>query len=196
MIPMAKGAHYRLNLIRSIREREKKSERRKRLMFILAAGSFSFFVLSALFSALTIWQMEKVLILEKDKLTRLRQEYQKYTASKLIVDKSDLELLGSLQGKGIFWTRKLSAMAKHLPESYWITRFAYQNEELRVSGYGLAGPQQSQLMVLNGYVTELRQDTTFSGIFKEVRLKRADRSEDGGNVAFEISATAAGWKAQ
>jgi hypothetical protein len=196
MIATTGGLPYRLNLIRSIREREKKSERRKRLAFILAAGCFGFFVLSTLFSALTIWQMERVISLEKDKLSRLKQEYKKYTATKLIVDKADVELLGSLQGKGVFWTRKMSAMAHHLPDNFWITSFAFHNGELKVAGFGLAGPRQSQLLVLNGYINDLKKDTSFADVFPEVRLKKADRSEDGGRIAFEISAVTSGWKAQ
>jgi hypothetical protein len=196
MITITGDAPYRLNLIRSIREREKKTERRKRLAFILAAGCFGFFVLSTLFSALTIWQMERVISLEKDKLSRLKLEYQKYTATKLIVDKGDVELLGSLQGKGIFWTRKVAAMALHLPDNFWITRFAFQNGELQVAGFGLAGPRQNQLLVLNGYINDLKKDTSFADIFREVRLKKADRSEDGGKIAFELSAITTGWKPQ
>jgi Tfp pilus assembly protein PilN len=189
-------APYRLNLIRSVREREMKSERKKRLAFILGAGCFGFFALSLVYSALTIWQMERVLTLEKDKLSRVQQEYRKYTATKLIVDKSDVELLGDLQGRGIFWTRKLAAMAKHLPENYWITSFTYQNNELKVRGYGLPSPQQRQLLILDDYINRLEQDTTFSDVFKDVRLNLADRNEDGGKIAFELSARTSKWKAQ
>jgi Tfp pilus assembly protein PilN len=196
MIAVSDSTPYRINLIRSIREREKKAERRKRLAFILAAGCFGFFALSTLYSALTIWQMERVITLEKNKLSLLQQEYRKYTATKLIVDKSDVELLGSLQGRGVFWTRTLAAMAKHLPENYWITRFSFQNNELQVAGYGLTGPQQRQLLVLNEYVNGLKQDTSFSNVFRDVRLKTADRSEDGGKVAFQISATTSKWRPQ
>ncbi len=196
MTAKTRAAPYRLNLIRSIRERERKADRRNRLAFILAAGCFGFLALSTLFSALTIWQMERVISQEKDKVSRLKQEYQKYTATKLIVDKADVELLGSLQGKGIFWTRKVAAMAHHLPDNFWITRFTFQNGELKVAGYGLAGPRQNQLLVLNGYINDLKKDTSFSDVFREVRLKKADRSDEGSKIAFEISAVTTDWKAQ
>jgi hypothetical protein len=188
MIAKAGSTPYRLNLIRAIREREKTRERRRRMAFILGAGCFGFFILSVLYSALTIWQMEHVLAIEKDKLSRIQQEYRKYTATKLIVDKSDVELLGSLQGQGMFWTRKLVALAQHLPDNYWITGFSYRDGELRVSGYGLAGPQQQQLLVLNGYMDQLQGDTAFSDVFKTVRLQSADRNPDGGKIAFAFSA--------
>jgi Tfp pilus assembly protein PilN len=194
MIATIANPPYHLNLIRSIREREKKSERRKRLAFILTAGCFGFFALSTLYSALTIWQMESVITQEKDKLSHLKQEYQKYTATKMIVDKSDVELLGSLQGKGVFWTRKLAVMAKDLPDNYWITRFSYQNEVLSIGGFGLAGPQQGQLLVLNDYVNSLKQDTAFADIFKDVRLVKVDRTADGNKIAFELAAHTANWR--
>lgn len=196
MIAKGGAALYRLNLIRATRERELKSERKRRLAFILGAGCFGFFAISLLYSALTIWQMERVLTLEKDKLGRLQQEYKKYTATKLIVAKSDLELLGDLQGKGVFWTKKLAAMAKHLPDNYWITRFSFRNEELRVSGYGMATPQQQQLLVLDDYLSRLGKDTTFSDVFKRLQLQIAERKEEGGKVAFEFSAYTSKWKAQ
>jgi hypothetical protein len=187
---------YRLNLIRTIRERERKSERRKRMAFILGAGCFGFLIISGLYSAMTIWLMENVIKSEQDKLSRLQQEYQKYTATKLIIDKTDVELLGNLQGTGIFWTRKLAAMAKHLPDNYWITHFSFHENELRVSGFGIGSPQQRQLLILDGYIRELRNDSSFADVFKSIRLRSADRNEEGGRVAFEFSAYTAKWKSQ
>ncbi|MDB5050481.1 MAG: hypothetical protein JWO30_3552 [Fibrobacteres bacterium] len=185
---------YRLNLIRDLREREVKSERQQRLAVILGLGCFGFFVLSLLYSGLTIAQMEHVLTIEKDKVHRLQQEYQKYTAARLIVDKSDIELLNDLQGKGGLWTKKLASMAKHLPENYWITGFTYNNNLLKVTGYGYANPQQDQLLVLDQYLNRLRSDTTFSNTFTKLQLNMADRKEDGTRVAFDFSAFTSKWK--
>lgn len=187
---------YRINLIRELRERELKSERRRRLTLILGIGCFGFFIMSILYSGLTMWQMERVLDVESDKLNRLHVEYQKYTAAKLIVDKSDLELLNELQGKGMFWTKKLVAMAKHLPDNYTITGFSYLNNELKVSGHGQSTHQQDQLLILDGYLNDLRADTTFSSLFKKLQLNAADRKGEGGRVAFEFSAYTAAWKGQ
>jgi len=187
---------YRLNLIRDLRERELKSERQKRLAVILGLGCFGFFILSVCYSVLTIWQMERVLSHEKDKLQRLHQEYQKYTATRLIVDKSDIELLNDLQGRGFFWTKKLAAMAKHLPDNYWITGFGYNNQELHVSGYGNASSRQDQLLVLDQYLNRLRFDSTFANTFPTLQLNTADRNETGGKVGFEFSAYTAKWRSQ
>jgi hypothetical protein len=196
MISRAAVSLYQLNLIRDLREREIRTEKKKRLSVILSLGCFGFFALSVLYSGLTIWQMERVLSQEKDKLERLRVEYQKYAASKLIVDKTDIELLSGLQGKGLFWTRKLAAMAKHLPDNYWITQFEYNNEMLHVKGYGLPNPHQDQLMVLDDYLNRLRGDSTFSDIFTKIYLNQTNRAEDNGRVGFEFSAVTRNWKAQ
>lgn len=188
MIAKSGPALYRLNLIRDLREREYRIERQKRLAVILGAGCFGFFLISLVYSGLTMWQMERVLTSEEDKVNRLQQEYKKYTATRLIVDKSDIELLDGLQGKGIFWTRKLAAMAKHLPDNYWITGFKYASGELRVSGFGNTTSKQDQLLILDLYIRELRADTSFSDVFPTVFLNIADRRDESGRVSFEFSA--------
>lgn len=187
---------YRLNLIRELREKEVKAERQHRLSIILVLGCFGFFLLSFLYSALTIAQMESVLSNEKQKVHSLQQEYQKYAAAKLIVDKSDVELLSDLQGKGVLWTKKMAAMAKHLPENYWITRFSFNNNVLMVSGYGYANAQQDQLLILDQYLNRLRKDTTFSDVFTKIQLNLAERREEGNRVAFDFSAFTSKWKPQ
>jgi hypothetical protein len=187
---------YRLNLIRDLREREVKAEKKQRLAVILGLGCFGFFILSLLYSALTITQMEQVISIEQDKVQRLQQEYKKYTAAKLIVDKSDIELLNDLQGKGMLWTKKLASMAKHLPDNYWITGFSFNNNTLNVKGYGYASPHQDQLLILDQYLNRLRADTSFSDTFAKLQLNMAERKEDGSKVAFEFSAFTTNWRPQ
>ncbi|MEO6096785.1 MAG: hypothetical protein ABIW76_14235 [Fibrobacteria bacterium] len=200
MIAQPGPALYRLNLIRELREKEIKSERKRRLTLILGFGCFGFFVLSLLYSGMTIWQMEGVLTREEKKVKELHQEYQKYAAAKLIVDKSDLELLSDLQGKGIFWTKKLVAIAKHLPDNYSIIDFSYENNQLKVSGFGYPSPRQDQLLVLDEYLNKLRADSTFSDTFKKLQLnladRNADRNVDPGRINFQFSAVTSTWKAQ
>jgi Tfp pilus assembly protein PilN len=190
MIAVKTGGIYRINLIRDLREQELRQERKRRMAMIVGLGCFGFFLISVLYSSLTIWQMEDVLKRERQKVDHLKQEYQKYTATRLIVDKSDLELLNGLQGKGIFWTKKLAAVAKYLPDNYWITQFSYGAEHLKVTGFGSVGPQQDQLLVMNAYLDKLRADTTFSDAFKAVQLISVDRIGEAGagRCAFEFTA--------
>lgn len=195
MIPKSSPSLYHLNLIRDLREKERKVERQKRLSVILGLGCFGFFLLSLIYSGLTIWQMERVLTNEGKKLAYLKQEYNKYTAARLIVDKSDVELLDGLQSKGIFWTRKLAALAKHLPESYAITSFKFSRGQIDVTGNGSAGPKQDQLLILDDYLGKLRSDTAFSDVFPLVFLNSADR-RDNGRVAFMFTCVTRGGNTQ
>jgi Tfp pilus assembly protein PilN len=190
------ASFYRINLIRDLREREKKKERQKRLTIIMGFGCFGFFLISILYSSLTISQMEQVLTHESDQVAHLTQEYQKYAKARLIVDKADLEQLNSLKDKGLFWTKKLSALAKHLPDNYTITSFSFGNDLLRVTGYGFASPQQDHLLILDEYLNQLRADTTFSGTFTKIQLNNTDRKEDGGKVSFDFSAFTKNWRGQ
>lgn len=189
-------ALYRINLIREMREREKKAEQQRSMTATIGIACFGLFLLSLIYSGLTIWRMESVIAGEQVKLNHLKQEYQKYTAASLIVDKSDIELLNDLQGRGIFWTKKLATMAKYLPDNYSITRFTYGNNEMKVSGYGFISPQQDQLLILDGYLNRLRADSTFADVFTKLHLNSAQRTEEGGaRVAFDFSAYTVKWKA-
>lgn len=182
---------YGVNLVRDLREQEKLAERRRSRAVAFGIGCFGLLAASLAYCGFSIWQMERVIDSEKEKLAHLKQEYHKYTATNTTVDKSDVELLNSLQQRGIFWTRKLAAMAKNLPDNYWITQFGYANGTLRVSGFGYISPKQDQLLILDEYLKNLRSDTTFNDIFKTVNLNSADRRDDQGasKVAFDFSAT-------
>lgn len=180
---------YRINLVRILREREKKLEKQRRYQAVGGLACFVVLALAVAYSAFTILRMERVLSAEKEKLVQVENEYKKYTATRTIVEKGDVELLNGLQGRGIFWTKKLAALALHLPDYYTITDFSYRNGELRVSGFGFATSRQDQLLVLDGYLNGLRGDTTFSNVFKEIFLSTAQRAEDrSGKVAFEFTA--------
>jgi len=181
---------YRINLVRDLREQEKMAERRRNRAVALGVACFGFLAASLLYCGYAIWKMEDVIAQEKDKLAHLQQEYHKYTATKSTVDKADVELLNSLQQRGIFWTKKLAAMAKHLPDNYWITQFKYENGALHVSGFGYISQKQDQLLILDEYLNRLRTDSTFSDVFKVISLNYADRKEEqgSGKVAFEFSA--------
>lgn len=181
---------YRINLVRALREKERKLERQRRIQALAGVACFAVLALAVAYSAFTILRMEKVLSAEKDKLLQVETEFKKYKATRAIVEKGDVELLNSLQGRGIFWTKKLAALATHLPDGYTITGFSYKGGELRVSGFGYVSSRQDQLLVLNEYLNRLRSDTTFSNVFREIYLNNAQRaSENGsGKFAFEFSA--------
>lgn len=180
---------YQINMVRSLRMQEQMIERRRKLQALGGMACFAVLALAFAYSGLTIWKMETVLSGEQRKLEGIQTEYRKYTATRTIVDKADVELLHNLQERGIFWTKKLAALANHLPENYSISGFAYKDGELRVSGHGFSSSKQDQLLTLDAYLNRLRRDTTFSSVFTELYLNTAQRDgSEGGKVAFEFSA--------
>lgn len=181
---------YRINLIRNLRDKERRVEKRRRLRILASLACFALLVLAFAYSGFTMMDMEKVLATEQNKLNQIKFEYNKYTAARTIVDKGDVELLNALQGRGILWTKKLASLAMHLPDNYAITGFSYRVGELRVTGFGYVNSKQDQLLVLDWYLNRLRQDTVFSNVFKQLHLNRAERSEEAeaGRVTFDFSA--------
>lgn len=181
---------YSINLIRELRTRQRREEQRRRLQVMLGFACFAALFVSILYCGLTIWKMESVLGAEKVKLDHLQTEYKKYTATRMIVSKEDVELLNSLQSRGIFWTRKLASLASHLPENYWITNFTFRDGELRVYGFGYASARQDQLLTLDAYLNRLRADTNFSDVFSKLHLNITERKDEPGTnkVGFDFSA--------
>lgn len=181
---------YHINLVRRLREKERRAEKQDRIRAMVGLACFALLALAVVYSCLTMWKMERVLSTEREKLVQIQNEYQKYTATRTIVDKGDVELLNGLQGRGIFWTKKLAAMATHLPDNYSITAFSYYNGELKVRGFGFTNPKQDQLLILDAYLNRLRQDSSFSDIFKQTFLTGTQRNDQPGTgkVNFEFSA--------
>lgn len=188
MVRIAKT--YRINLVRSLREHERRAEQQRHFQALAGFSCFAILILALLYSGFTMWKMEQVLTSEEEKLEQIRNEYKKYTAARMIVDKDDVELLNNLQGRGIFWTKKLAAMANHLPDNYAITGFSYVRGELKVIGFGYVVPKQDQLLTLDAYLNRLRADSTFSDVFTQLYLNGTERKADPGpgKVSFEFSA--------
>jgi hypothetical protein len=107
------------------------------------------------------------------------------------IDKSDIELLDKLQNKKVFWTRKIAAMAQHLPENYWITRFTFEHAVFSVSGYGYITPNQEQLISIDDYLNMMRSDRLFNDVFIYIYLTSTARTDEDSRerVSFEYIAT-------
>lgn len=187
---------YTINFVRKIREQEKKAETKRFQILIMCLVCFGFLCLVLLYSTLEVLKMERVLQEERDKVATIEAEYHKYQKTKMIVNKGDIELLDKLHNGRIFWTKKLAAMAFHLPEYYWITKFGYTNASYKVEGFGYITPEQKQLITLDDYLNELRKDTTFSDVFLVTFLNSTVRSDAQGRqrVSFDFSSETRGGK--
>ncbi|MBF0431193.1 MAG: pilus assembly protein PilM [Fibrobacteria bacterium] len=180
---------YITNMVRELRLAENKIERKRLITFAVGCLSFGILSLAIIFTTFRVLTMQGILEAENRKLRRLENEYRKYAATRVVVDKSDIELLDKLQATRIFWTKKLAAMALHLPENYWITEFEYKKNELEVKGYGYISPDQKQLITLDEYLNSLRKDTTFNDDFANTYLDETKRNDEGYRlrVGFEYS---------
>ena len=181
---------YKINLVKKIRLEEERAERKRVTTFTFCMVCFGLLVLSLAYSAFLILGMENDLNAVEMDLKRIENEYRTYKATKMIVDKSDIELLDRLQHNRIFWSKKLAAMAQHLPENYWVTAFEYGRGSFDVTGYGYITKKQEQLLTMDDYLNLLRADTTFCDVFKNVYLNHTKRLDEKTRerISFEYSA--------
>ncbi len=180
---------YTINLVREIRVAEKKQEARRVRVLTTTGICFGILALAIFYSVFQILTMQSVLVNEKKQLADIEAQYRRYKATKMIVNKADIELLDQLQNGRIFWTKKLAAMAYHLPADFWVTKFGHDGNIFTVDGYGYITPQQEQLVVLDRYLNDLRADSTYCDIFRTTFFQSTVRADDpkGLRVSFEYN---------
>ena len=68
-------------------------------------------------------------------------------------------------------------------------RFGYKSPIYKVVGYGYISPEQEQLITLDGYLNELRGDSTFADKFIVTYLNSTVREDEHGKkrVSFDFS---------
>jgi hypothetical protein len=180
---------YSINLVRTTRQQEKKTELRRLNTSLFAVFSFGVLGVAILFTVFQMLEMRLTIENEILQLERIKVEYKKYKETRMIVDKADIELLDSLQNNRIFWTKKLAAMAFHLPDNYWVTQFGYKPSTFNAQGYGYITLQQEQLVTIDDYLNQLRADTTYNDVFKRTFFNSTARTDEGfrSRVSFEYS---------
>jgi hypothetical protein len=185
---------YQINVVQQLRQKQKREQTVQSSLNIMVAISLAFLIVSLIYAASRIMLMNLTLEAEKNELARIEAEYGKYKATRMIVDKSDIELLDKLQTSRVYWTKKLAAMALHLPNlppnPYWITAFSYNRSIFNVKGYGIISPEQEQLITIDDYLNNLRKDSSFSDVFTNCYLNATVREDDGPKerVSFDFSA--------
>jgi Tfp pilus assembly protein PilN len=195
---------YRLNLVKLVRSAERSARAQAFNMAVITVFCFAVLGLAGFFTYARIIGMENVIAREKQKLAAIEAEYKSYQETNVSIDKADIELLDRLQRSRVYWTRKLEAMAKHLPNaepiSYWVTSFGYAGNTFNVRGYGYITPKQEQLLELDEYLKNLREDATYSDVFSPTYLNstiRSDEEASGGGkrerVSFEYSSLRKGF---
>jgi len=180
---------YHINLVRALREQEHKADQLRAKILAFSMFSFGLLVLSFFYIALQIFSMQSILNTESAQNNRIQSAYSKYKQTKMLVSKSDLELLDSLQNSRIFWTKKLAALAMHLPQNYWLSNISYKPPEFSAGGSGIISPQQEQLIAIENYLNDLRNDSNYSDMFVKTHFSSTSRSEQGSQslINFEFS---------
>jgi len=181
---------YTTSMIRAIRNEEKRRESLRIKLLSLSAGSGGIVCLALFYALLQVADMSAQVRQERESLDRVKAEYSRYQAQQASIDQEDIERLNTLQKSGIIWTKKLAAMASHLPENYWITRFGYDGFAFSVQGCGILQTKQDQLITINDYLNALRRDSLFSDAFPAIYLNTTRRFEmnELTKVSFDFSA--------
>ncbi len=181
---------YSIDLVRRIREAEHQTQTTRAKVFAVAVTCLAILGLTVAYSAQRITVMNRVLEQERRKLTRIETEYKQYKATEMTVAKSDIELLDKLQRERIYWTKKIAAMALHLPKDYWIVHFEHKRDAFKVDGYGYISHRQEQLVTIDDYLNRLRIDEQFKDPFERVFLTATKRTDEDNRrrVSFEYAA--------
>lgn len=185
---------FRLNLIRELHAEQKASQSRRKKAVWLILVCYSILICVLGYGLYQTTQMQAMVIDEKARLAAVKAEYQRYKASEMIVSKADVELLDRLQNNRIFWTKKLLAMARYLPENYWITQFGYDRTAFTVDGYGYISEKQEQLITLHDYLDALRKEKTFNDVFPLIYLNSTVRNDEYNRLRASFSYTCIGRK--
>jgi hypothetical protein len=183
---------FRLNLIREFQARQAARESARNRVLWLNTVCFGLLAAALLYGTFQTVRMRSMVAEERTRLAHVKAEYQHYKASEMIVSKADVELLDRLQNNRIFWTKKLLAMARYLPENYWITQFDYDLQYFTVKGYGYITDRQEQLLTLHSYLDALRKEPSFNDEFKSVYLNstvRTDEANSRERASFSYSCT-------
>jgi len=187
-----KPLKYRVNMIRSVREMERRQEQRRVRAVTLSGVAIGLAALAVFYAVLQCLSMSNIIDARKQRLADIQRRYRRYTEAEQIVGKEDIELLDKLHGGKIFWTGVLAALARHLPEGYWTTQLRYDGKTLQVRGEGFAGANQDQLLVIDEYLNKLREDRRFGAVFSKVNLGatgRTGKSSRGRDlVTFQFTA--------
>jgi hypothetical protein len=169
---------FKLNLIREAEADRLTRESSRKKIGVIVGAAYAILAIVICYSVFDVLSMRNQVAEERKRLESVKAEYQRYKASSMIVNKSDVELLSMLQNNRIFWTKKLLVMARYLPADYWITQFGFDRQALTVEGYGYISDKQEQLITLHDYLNALRNDRSFSDVFRPTYLNSTVRKDD------------------
>jgi len=86
-----------------------------------------------------------------------------------------ISLVSELKGKQMWWTPKLEALSKLMPDNIWLSSISVSSTNITLEGFALPGDNRGFRSVEN-FVRELKEDPTFGKILGEIHLSTVARS--------------------
>lgn len=99
-----------------------------------------------------------------------------------------ISLVSELRGKQMWWTPKLEALSRLMPDNIWLSSISASSTNITLKGYALPGDNRGFRSVEN-FVRELKEDPTFGKILGEIDLSTVARSgaENLSAMSFQLS---------
>jgi len=99
-----------------------------------------------------------------------------------------ISLVSELKGKQMWWTPKLEALSKLMPDNIWLSSISASSTNITLKGFALPGDNWGFRSVEN-FVQELKEDPTFGKILGEIHLSTVARTgaENLPVMSFQLS---------
>ncbi|TKJ47220.1 hypothetical protein CEE34_04795 [Candidatus Aerophobetes bacterium Ae_b3a] len=99
-----------------------------------------------------------------------------------------ISLVSELKGKQMWWTPKLEALSKLMPDNIWLSSISASSTNITLKGFALPGDNWGFRSVEN-FVQELKEDPTFGKILGEIDLSTVARTgaENLPVMSFQLS---------
>lgn len=130
------------------------------------------------------------LALVSERFSRLNKEVFRIVEYKKEWDslREKISLVSELKRKQMWWTPKLEAFSKLMPDNIWLSSISASPTTLTLKGFALPGDNRGFRSIEN-FVRQLKEDPTFSKILGEIHLSTVTRieAEKLPAMSFQIS---------
>lgn len=130
------------------------------------------------------------LALVSERFARLNEEVFRIVEYKKDWDslRERISLVSELKGKQMWWTPKLEALSKLMPDNIWLSSISASSTNITLKGFALPGDNRGFRSVEN-FVRQLKEDATFGKILGEINLSTVARTgaENLPVMSFQLS---------
>ena len=166
--------YFKINL-NKYGEMRQQIETEKRTFRITAISYTLIFAIAVGFVLYFTANMNAKLNSRKTLLKSIRDEIKTYEVSGEFLSKKDLERLASISTQRIFWTKKLVALSEKTSDNIAITHFSFKNDHLSLFGITQIDKDRNEFLLIDDFITELKDDIQISKDFPEIKFVRSNR---------------------